>query len=185
MKLEEVKKILGREFSYNGDFIIEVIEKLNIRKDAKILDIGTGHGVMAICLAVSGYHVITGEPEGDNWADWRSSAKKVLVEDIITFKYFKAEGLPFANAEFDAIFIYTSFHHIDEKVKAFKECVRVIKKDGIIIIFELTPEGIEEVRKSYPSHPDAVDPRDYAKELPLTEEIIEHGNMNAYIFKKK
>ena len=185
MNFKELKNILGEEFRYNVNFIIEVIEKLNIRKDAKILDIGTGHGVMTICLASKGYHTVTGEPKGDNWADWRSSAKKAGVEDLITFKYFKAEKLPFTNAEFDAIFIYTSFHHINDKVKALNECVRVIKKDGIIIIFELTPKGIEEVRKRFPSHPDAVDPRDYAKELPLTEEIIEHGNINAYIYKKK
>ena len=185
MDLEKIKKILGEEFRFNSDFILEVIERLNIRKDAKILDIGTGQGVMTICLALNGYHVITGEPEGENWANWRRSAKKVGVEDLITFKYFKAENLPFTNAEFDAIFIYISFHHIDDKDKALKECIRVVKKNGIIIIFELTPKGVEEVRKRYPFHPDAVDPRTYTKSLPLNIEVIEHRNINAYIFKKK
>ena len=185
MKLEKIKEILGEEFSLNAGFIFEVIDSLKLKKDAKILDIGTGRGVMAINLALKGYYVITGEPEGDNWADWRSSAQKVGVEELITFKYFKAEKLPFNKAEFDAIFIYNAFHHIKDKVNALKECIRVVKKEGKIIILEYTPEGIREVRKRHPSHQDAADPRDYVKGLPLTEEIIEQGSINAYIYKKK
>lgn len=185
MNLEEVKEILGEEFSYNAEFISEVIETLNLKKNARILDIGTGHGTMAILLALKGYHVITGEPEGHDWADWRDSAKKVGVEDLITFKYLNAEELPFPNTEFDAIFVYGSFHHIGDKVAALKEFIRVVKQDGTTIIFEFTPEGIEEIRKTFPSHADAVDPRDYSKNLPLTLDVTEHGNINAYIYKER
>ena len=185
MNLEEVKDILGEEFSYNADFINEVIDILNLKKDAKILDIGTGRGVMAIFLALKGYHVVTGEPEGHNWADWRSSAKKVGVEELITFKHLNAEELPFTDAQFNTIFVYGSFHHINDKISALKEFIRVVKQNGIIIIFEFTPEGIEEIRKTFPSHADAVDPRDFTKEMPLTLKIIEHGNINAYIYKKR
>ena len=185
MKLEEIKKHLGQEFGDEAAFIIEVIETLNLKKDAGILDIGTGRGVMAILLALNGYHVITGEPEGDNWADWRSSAEKVGVENLIRFQYLQAEKLPFDNGEFDAVFMYTSLHHMDDKVNALKECVRVIKRGGILIIIELTPEGVEEVRKRYPSHSDAVDPRKYLEQLPLDVGVIENGNLNAYVFKKK
>ena len=184
MNLEKALELLGEEISRNAVFISEVIDTLNLKKDAKILDIGTGRGTMAILLALKGYHVITGEPEGDDWADWRSSAKKVGVEDLITFKYLNAEELPFSKAEFDAIFVYGSFHHIKDKISALKEFSRVVKQNGIIIIFEFTPEGIEEIRKTFPSHADAVDPRDYTKKMPLTLNIIEHGNINAYIYKK-
>jgi hypothetical protein len=41
---------------------------------------------MAITLALHGYSVITGEPEDSHWADWRSRAQMVNVEDKITFK---------------------------------------------------------------------------------------------------
>ena len=184
MNLEEVKEILGEEFSNNAEFINEVIVYFCLKKNAKLLDIGTGRGTMAILLALKGYHVITGEPEGHDWADWRRVAKKVGVEDLITFKYLNAEELPFPNAEFDAIFVYGSFHHISDKISALKEFIRVAKQDGLIIIFEFTPEGVEEIRKSFPSHADAVDPREYTKNMPLTLEIIEHGNINAYIYKK-
>ena len=184
MNLKKALEILGKEISRNSVFISEVIETLNLRKDMKILDIGTGRGTMAIMLALKGYHVITGEPEGHDWADWRSSAKKVGVEDLITFKHLNAEQLPFPHSEFDAIFVYGSFHHIDNKIKAIKEFMRVLNQEGMIIIIEFTPEGVDQIRKSFPSHEDAVDPRDYTKSLALTLNIIEHGTINAYIYKK-
>ncbi|MFX1340155.1 MAG: class I SAM-dependent methyltransferase [Promethearchaeota archaeon] len=184
MNLEKALGILGKEVGRNANVINKVIETINLKKNAKILDIGTGQGTMAILLALKGYHVITGEPEGDDWADWRTSAKKVGVENLITFRYIDAEKLLFANTEFDAIFVYASFHHIKDKISALKEFCRVVKENGIIIILEFTPEGIEQIRKTFPSHADAVDPRDFAKNLPLKLNILELGKMNAYIFKK-
>ncbi len=185
MNLQEAKKLLDEKFSYNADFIGEVIESLNMDKNARILEIGTGQGFMAINLALHGYHVITGEPEEDIWADWRTEVKKVNVENLIEFKPLRAENLPFEDSYFDAIFLYVSFHHISDKLSTLKECIRVIKKQGLVVIFELTPKGIEEVRKSIPSHPDAVDPRNYSSNLPLSIKMIENPVINAYIFKRK
>ena len=85
MDLEEAKKKLDIEFSYHADFIYNTVKELNLPKSIKILDIGTGFGTMAMILALQGYKVITGEPEGHNWANWRNSAKKISVEDLITF----------------------------------------------------------------------------------------------------
>lgn len=183
--VQEAKKLLDEKFSYNADFISEVIESLNMDKNARILDIGTGQGFMAINLALHGYQVITGEPEEDLWADWRTEVKKVNLGNLIEFKPLRAEFLPFEDLYFDAIFLYVSFHHIFNKFSALKECIRVIKKHGLIVIFELTPKGIEEVRESIPSHPDAVDPRIYSSNLPLSIKLIENPFINAYIFKRK
>ena len=185
MNLKEAIKLLDKEFRYNADFISGIIESLNMDKNAKILDIGTGRGVMAINLALHGYYVITGEPEEHKWADWRTAAKKVNVEKLIEFTPLRAENLPFEDLSFDVIFFYVSFHHISDKYRTLKECVRVIKKQGLIIIIELTPNGIKEVRKSYPSHTDAVDPRNYVVNLPLSIQLIESPTINAYIFKRK
>ena len=188
MNLKEAIKLLEKEFSFSADFISKIIETLNMDKNAKILDIGTGRGVMAINLALHGYYVITGEPEEDKWADWRSNAKKAHVENLIEFAPLRAEKLPFEDSIFDYIFLYVSFHHIFDKyrARALKECIRVVKNQGlIIIIIELTPKGVKEVRKRYPQHIDAVDPRDYVVNLPLSIKTIESPTINAYIFKRK
>ena len=102
--------------------------------------------MMAIILALNDYKVITGEPEEDLWANWRTGVEKVNLENLIEFKPLRAENLPFEDSYFNAIFLYVSFHHISDKLSTLKECVRVIKKQGLIVIFELTPKGIEEVR---------------------------------------
>ncbi len=182
--LEKAKNILGEKFSFNADFLYQTVEELKLKKSEKILDIGTGFGIMSIILALHGYNVITGEPEGHNWANWNESAKKVSVEDLITFKFFQAEDLPFESKTFDSLFCYTSFHHIDDKHSALGEFIRVTKDKGLIVIFEFNPSGIEIVRQRRPSHPDAVNPEDFTRNLPLSLEIKKGKYINAYIYKK-
>ncbi|MHA1987636.1 MAG: class I SAM-dependent methyltransferase [Promethearchaeota archaeon] len=182
--LERAKDLLSEKFSFNADFLHNTVEELQLKKSVKILDIGTGFGVMSIILALQGYKVTTGEPEGHNWAAWRESAKKLSVEDSITFKFFRAEDLPFNDNSFDALFCYTSFHHVDEKQLALREFVRVTKDKGLIVIFEFNPAGIELVRKSRPSHPDMVNPEDFSQNLPLSLEFKKGRYVNAYIFRK-
>lgn len=184
MNIEQAKKILGEEFGKDADFLNSIVQKLGLPINSEVLDVGTGRAHMAMILALNGYKVITGQPGNVYWADWRVSAKKVGVEEMITFKPFNAEKLPFYEESFDAIFLYTTFHHIDNKERAFNELVNVVKSKGIIVIIELTEEGVELVRKRYRSHQDAVDPRDYTKGLGLKVEVVESKHLNAYIYKK-
>jgi len=179
--MEEAKKILGDDFSKNTDFINSVVEELHLPKSAKVLDIGTGRGHMAIILGVNGYEVITGEPSEDQWADWRSLAKRVGVEDKIRFTPFKAEKLPFNDGEFDAIFLNSTLHHVKNKRKALNECFRALKQKGILIIFELTEEGVKSVRKRFHDHPEAIDPSDYLEKDDLSIKITKGGELQAFI----
>lgn len=185
MYIEQVKEILGDRFSRDADFLSTFVTELKLPKDSKVLDVGTGRGTMAIILALHGYKVTTGEPKGTYWADWRSSAKKVNVENLIEFKPLNAENLPFKDAFFDAVFLYTTLHHIKNKQRAFSELLRVINVKGALIIIELTEHGVEMIRQTYPGHPDAVDPRDYIKNLDLEIQVIESRYLNSYVFKKR
>jgi len=188
MDITEVKKKLGGQFSFMFDFINSIVKDLELNKDAKILDIGTGKGRMAIILALNGYKVLTGEPEGDDpdyaQQDWLASAKKVNVDHLITFKYLEAENLPFEDDFFDGIFSMGALHHIGDKTAAFSEFSRILKTKGTICIFEPSPQVIEVIRKQHPSHPDVEDPRDYTKTLPLSVAIKESPTFNAFIFTK-
>ena len=184
MDLGKAKEILGEEFSRDSDFLYSTVGKLKISKDAKILDVGTGRGHMAIILALCGFKVITGETEGTFWADWRSSAKKVNIEDRIKFTSLNAENLPFEDCDFDTIFLYATFHHIGDKKRAFNELLRVLKPKGMLAIIELTDDGVELVREIYREHTDAVDPTDYIEDLDLKVKVIESKYLNAYVYKK-
>lgn len=184
MDFSKAKGILGEKFSRDADFLSSVVSNLKLVKNSNILDVGTGRGQMAIVLALHGYQVLTGEPEGVNWGDWKTPAKKVNVEDMITFKPFNAEKMPFEDASFDAIFLYATLHHIGNKKLAISEFLRVIKTKGILIIIELTDEGIEVVRERWRGHPDAVDPRVYTKDLVLKLKVIESKYLKAYVYSR-
>jgi ubiquinone/menaquinone biosynthesis C-methylase UbiE len=188
MNIEEIRNILGTEFAFIFNEINPVLEDLGLRKTAEILDIGTGEGWMAIILALKNYKVITGEPEDDESVyakqDWLESAKKVKVDHMITYIPFNAEDMPFEDTSFDAIFILGALHHIDDKKAAVKECIRVLKLNGIICIFEPNNKLIKIIRGGkHSTHPDAVDPRDYLQEPYLSLEFIQRPYYNTYILK--
>ena len=185
MSLEKIKETLGEKFSRDANFLDLIIKELNLDKNSQVLDVGTGWGFMAISLALHGYEVITGEPENAKWADWRSKAKSVNLEDKITFKPFYAENLPFGDASFDAVFLYTSLHHIENKPHAIKEILRVMRQDGYLIIIELTNEGVELIRQRHINHPDPVNPKDFINQLDLEIIVKESRYLNAYIYRHK
>jgi ubiquinone/menaquinone biosynthesis C-methylase UbiE len=189
MDIKEAKKILGNEVSFMFDFINPIIQSLNLDKNAKILDIGTGQGRMAILLALNNYKVITGEPEGDDSEyakrDWLANAKKVNVDHLIKFIHFDANDMSFEDGTFDAIFLQGSFHHIDDQATAFKEFLRITKSNGVICILEPTLKGIDLMRKRFPSHPDAVDPRTFTYNYNLSIKVTNGSFFDAFVFKKR
>ena len=189
MDISEVKELLGREFSFIFDNTNPVVQELELDKNAKILDIGTGEGRMAITLALNNYKVLTGELESDESEyakrNWLESAKKAEVDHLITYKPFDAEKMPFEDNFFDAIFISGSLHHIEDGQAAFNESVRVLKPNGRICIFEPNSRSVAFIRANkFPEHPDAVDPRNYNKESQLSVDIKKTSFYDAYIFQK-
>ena len=185
MNFEEALSLLGEHFQEYVEDIKATIESLNLTPLAKIIDVGTGRGKMAIILALMNFTVFTGEPEGDNWADWETPAQKVNVKDRIVFRPFSAEKIPAPANTFDLLTALGTYHHIGQKEKALQEFLRVIKSGGRAVIFEFSEQGIDRIKKKRPNHPDAVNPMDFYEGDPTQVKIQHLGDLNVYIFSKK
>ena len=53
-----------------------------------------------------------------------------------------AEEMPFKTGLFDAVFIGDALHHFDNGGKALSETVRVMKRGGILFIFDIDPDRV-------------------------------------------
>ena len=184
MKLKEVTAVTGEFFENNVAFIWKIVSDLGIEDESHVLDVGTGHGTMAIVLAAHGFKVTTGEPKDDKWADWKTPARELGLLDRINFTPFMAENLPFPDRYFDAVFLYGALHHIEDKKGAIEEMCRVLKADGHLCLIELNEKAIRELKGRMRHHPDMVDPRDYTDQLQVDFEIKKHATATAYLGRK-
>lgn len=190
-----LSKTIGEEFTFWADFVNETIQELNLNQVAKILDVGTGWGIMTIILALNGFNVLTGEPEssreGNNhgehhrgFSDWRKSAKAVGVENKIKYQQLDAEDLPFPDKSFDAVFMLDTLQHIEKKRIALKECLRVFKSKGILCVIELNKNGLKYCQTEFGFTPDFIVPMAFLKDEKFSVEVITGRLTNAYVLSK-
>jgi len=190
LDIKKAIEILGETYSFSAKDTNKVIQELKVPKNAKILDVGTSVGSMAITLALNGYKVTTGEPGDDDSIyanqNWHDNAKKVNVDHLIEFKAFDAKDIPYDDSSFDVIFSLGTFHHINEsnRIKVLQEFIRTTKFNAIICFFEPNKKAIKMIRESDALHPDAADPNKYIQGLNLTSRKIEGSNFDAFVFQK-
>jgi SAM-dependent methyltransferase len=132
------------EFSPNGGNIQEklygqIIDKVGEPVTGKILDIGTGNGILAIRVARAhpGAHLSALDYWGKNWEYSQSvcveNANKARVSNRVTFVKGDAARLNYPDSSFDAVVSNLTFHEVKsvrDKRDVMREALRVLKPGG-------------------------------------------------------
>jgi len=103
----------------------------------RVLDIGCGGGQLAAALVEQGCVVAGVEPGAEALATARA-----LVPGA-EFHQSGAERLPFAAGRFDVAVMVNALHHVPvaSMAAALQEAGRVLKPDGLLMVFEPAAEG--------------------------------------------
>ncbi|WP_400153864.1 metalloregulator ArsR/SmtB family transcription factor [Candidatus Methanomassiliicoccus intestinalis] len=123
--------ILDEEFSS----IKSMLESnVNINKKMKVLDVGTGAGLMATSFALMGHEVFAVDLS-EAMLDYAESNAKNRNVEVILIKS-DAQKLPFGNCEFDMVVSKDLLWSLNNPVIAYTELLRVLKPNGYLLIID-------------------------------------------------
>lgn len=128
---------------------VELARELNINKNTRVLDLGSGLGGPARMLAEEfGCHV-TGIDLTDDFVQTAKSLSKLVGLDHLTeFVQGNAIELPFNNESFDLAWTQHVQMNIEDKEKFYTEIYRVLKPGGKFLYYDYFKTGKGEL--SYP-----------------------------------
>src|SRR5688500_2262540 len=131
------------------DSFYERLERFRPLVGARVLDVGTGPGIVALPLAERGAHVI-----GTDISEQQINAARALAEarglgDRCTFEVGAAEQARFADGSFDLITAGQCWHWFDH-ARALAEATRLLAPGALLVIahYSYLPQQSELVRES-------------------------------------
>ncbi len=102
----------------------------------KVLDIGCGLGGPSCALVeqLGAEHVVAIDIEEPVIQRARKRASARNLEGRIDFKVVSPGQLPFDDSSFDLVFSKEAFIHVEDKSALFRECFRVLRDGGWIVL---------------------------------------------------
>jgi ubiquinone/menaquinone biosynthesis C-methylase UbiE len=112
-----------------------------VRPDDRVLDVGTGSGLVAIVAAQQGAHATGIDPTPALLAKAKDNAALAGCRDIAWLEG-AAESLPFPDASFDVVLSQYAHMFSPQPEAAAREMLRVLKPAGRIAFAAWTPDGL-------------------------------------------
>ena len=127
-------------------FVESGIEKLGIKEEGKILEIGfgTGHALASLAQAVGKKGKVYGIDISEGmFAVARKKLKKAGLSDRVELTQDDALHLPYSSRSFDAVFMGFTLELFDtpEIPQVLAECRRVLTLKGRICVVAISKEG--------------------------------------------
>jgi ubiquinone/menaquinone biosynthesis C-methylase UbiE len=138
---KNIGDVSGTDSNYFSEYKIkEIFLRKIVREDSSFLDLGCGDGISS--EYIEKYFPKSSYIGIDVSEKSIYEARKNYTENVRReFGVYDGENIPFDDKTFDVVYIACVMHHI-EPVKRdgiLRECRRVLKSDGKIIIFEHNP----------------------------------------------
>lgn len=112
-----------------------------VRSGDRVLDVGTGSGLVAIVAAQHGAHVTGIDPTPELLAKAKENAALARC-DGIEWREGAAESLPFPDGSFDVVLSQYAHMFSPQPEASATEMLRVLKPGGRIAFAAWTPDGI-------------------------------------------
>jgi demethylmenaquinone methyltransferase/2-methoxy-6-polyprenyl-1,4-benzoquinol methylase len=112
---------------------------------ARVLDVASGTAAVAIELAsrVPGRQVVGIDQSPEMLAAGRARVERVGLASRIELREGRAEELPFADGEFDAVTFTYLLRYVDDPAAQLRELARVVRPGGTIAMLEFgLPRGV-------------------------------------------
>jgi len=112
----------------------DVLVRVGLARGMRLLDVATGTGLVARSAVQ-----ILGDPAAvvglDPSAGMLREARKALGGPLVQGR---AEDLPFDDGCFDVVSVGYALRHVADLGVAFRECLRVLKPGGRLVVLEIT-----------------------------------------------
>jgi SAM-dependent methyltransferase len=130
----------------------ELLSLCHIGQAQEVLNVGCGIGVGPAYIARTYPCRVVGVDISEQMIAWsRQRAREEKVDDRAKFQVADVQDLPFESNRFDAVLVESVLAFVEDRQRALRECIRVLKPGGYVGLNEaiwLTPPPPEMVRRT-------------------------------------
>lgn len=115
---------------------LSLVKGLQLKPDARILEVGAGYGLASICLAMMGFSVTALEPGGIGFEDYLSASAAFAKMCNVEIQHLDstAEDVDFSKYEkFDVIVSNNVLEHIEKIDDALRNLNNALNPDGLMV----------------------------------------------------
>lgn len=178
------KPVLVSKDERPQNFLVQFLKYLKKSKKLEInnldiLDLGCGTGRNSNYLAGRGNVVVGLDIAANALKLGEDRARKMNLDSVKYLCRSIGNVLPFTDEKFDLILDITSSNSLNnsEREVYLKECHRVLKKTGFIILRTLCKDGDQNVKKLLEISPGKEKDTYFLKELGLTERVFSEKDL--------
>lgn len=125
-----------------------VREMLPLGKQQRLLDLGTGTGLMLRVLGPDVGEALGVDNSHEMLAVARANLKRWGLENC-QLRQADILALPLVYGTFDAVVLHQVLHFLDRPWAALAEAQRVLAPGGRLLVVDLAPHGVEELRENH------------------------------------